>query len=91
MDVMDVVILASMGALVVFFASVAVMDWMDGSRHEDQRADAQVIQHPQGDRRSTGSLTFVGGAEPRPTWSSGTVAPIGGRWMPRGRDRLNAP
>ncbi len=50
MDVMDVVILASMSVLVVFFAGVLVMDWWD-ARHEDQRADAQVIQHRQSDRR----------------------------------------
>jgi hypothetical protein len=50
MGVLDGVILASMGVLVVFFASVAVMDWLDAraeARREDQRPDAQVIQHPQ--------------------------------------------
>lgn len=50
MGVLDGVILASMGVLVVFFASVAVMDWLDAraeARRGDQRPDAQVIQHPQ--------------------------------------------
>ena len=50
MDVMDGVILASMGILVVFFTSVAVMEWWDArseARRADQRPDAQVFQHPQ--------------------------------------------
>ncbi len=50
MGVLDGVILASMGVLVVFFASVAVMEWLDAraeARRMDQRPDAQVIQHPQ--------------------------------------------
>jgi hypothetical protein len=54
MDVFDVTILASMGVLVVFFASVAMLDWWDARaerRRLDQRADAQVIQHPHSDRR----------------------------------------
>ena len=53
-DVMDWVILASMGVLVVFFASVAVMEWMDAqSERLDERADAQVIQHPRSDQRAS--------------------------------------
>lgn len=54
MDVMDGVILASMGILVVFFASVAVMEWWDAraeARHANQRPDAQVIQHPQSGKK----------------------------------------
>jgi hypothetical protein len=54
MDVMDGVILASMGILVVFFASVAVMEWWDAraeGRRLDQRPDAQVIQHRQSDKK----------------------------------------
>ena len=54
MDVMDGVILASMGMLVVFFASVAVMEWWDAraeARHADERPDAQVIQHPQNSKK----------------------------------------
>jgi hypothetical protein len=50
MDVVDGVILASMVVLVVFFASVAVMEWWDArsdARRLDQRPDAQVIQHLQ--------------------------------------------
>ncbi len=49
MGVLDGVILASMGVLAVFFASVAVMEWWDTraeARRADQRPDAQVIQHP---------------------------------------------
>ena len=56
MDVMDGVILASMVVLVLFFASVAVLEWWDGRKERgslDQRADAQVIQHPQSDRRTS--------------------------------------
>jgi hypothetical protein len=54
MDVFDVMILASMGVLVVIFACVAVLEWWDARAEHgraDQRADAQVIQHPQNDRR----------------------------------------
>jgi hypothetical protein len=50
MDVVDGVILASVSVLVVFFAVVAVMEWLDArteGRRLDQRPDAQVIQHPQ--------------------------------------------
>ena len=49
-DVMDWVILSSMGVLVVFFASVAVLEWRERS---DDRADAQVIQHPGSDTRAS--------------------------------------
>jgi hypothetical protein len=54
MDVMDGVILASMGILVVFFASIAVMEWWDAraeARRADQRPDAQVIQHPHSSKK----------------------------------------
>ena len=54
MDVLDGVILASMGMLAVFFASVAVMEWWDArseGRRADQRPDAQVLQHTQRDKR----------------------------------------
>lgn len=54
MDVLDGVILASMVVLVLFFASVAVLEWWDARAERgssDQRADAQVIQHPQSDSR----------------------------------------
>ncbi|MGA9102502.1 hypothetical protein [Aeromicrobium sp.] len=53
MDVLDVMILASMGVLIVFFASVALVEWRDArtGRRTHQRADAQVIQHPQRNRR----------------------------------------
>jgi hypothetical protein len=44
-DVMDWVILSSMGVLVLFFASVAVLEWRD-ARERSERAGAQVIQHP---------------------------------------------
>jgi len=46
---MDWVILASMGALVVFFASTALMEW----REARDRSEAQVIQHPGSNRRAT--------------------------------------
>ena len=49
MDVMDWVILASMGVLVVFFACAAVMEWMDAR----EGSDAQVIQHPGRDTRAS--------------------------------------
>ena len=49
-DVMDWVILSSMGVLVVFFASVAVLEWWERS---DERDDAQVIQHPGSDTRAS--------------------------------------
>ena len=52
MDVMDWVILASMGVLVVFFARVAMLEWMD-ARRSDEPADAQVIQHPGRDTRAS--------------------------------------
>ena len=53
MEVLDVMILASMSVLVAFFASVAVMEWLDAraeGRRGDQRADAQVIQHTRRDK-----------------------------------------
>jgi hypothetical protein len=53
MDVLDAMLLASMGMLAVFFASVAMLEWWDAraASRSDQRADAQVIQHRQSDRR----------------------------------------
>ena len=44
MDVMDWVILASMGVLVVFFASAAVMEWMEraGSALTRKSSSTQV-------------------------------------------------
>jgi hypothetical protein len=53
-DVMDWVILASMGVLVVFFASVAVLELREAAaERSDERADAQVIQHPGSDRKAS--------------------------------------
>lgn len=53
MDVFDVAVLVSMGLLAVFFASIAVWDWRDErDARRGQRADAQVIQYPQSDRRA---------------------------------------
>ena len=50
MDVLDVVLVASMGVLAVFFASVAVLEWWDArAERSDERADAEVIQHPRSD------------------------------------------
>ena len=54
MDVFDLVILASMGVLVVFFASVAFVEWWAARAahgRSGQRPDSHVIRHPQGDRR----------------------------------------
>jgi hypothetical protein len=51
MDVLDVIILAAMSVLAVFFASVAVLEWWEG--RADQRSDAEVIQHPQRDQRAS--------------------------------------
>ncbi|MGH3473413.1 MAG: hypothetical protein ACRDOT_00720 [Aeromicrobium sp.] len=46
-DVMDWVILSSMIALVVFFASAAVLEWMDArTERSTERADAHIIRHP---------------------------------------------
>jgi hypothetical protein len=53
MDALDVVILASMVVLAGFFASVAAMEWRDGRSRANQRPDAQIIQHPQRDRRAS--------------------------------------
>ena len=56
MDVLDVMILASMVALVAFFAGVAIVEWRDARAERERlskRADAQVIQHPQRDRRAS--------------------------------------
>lgn len=53
-DVMDWVILASMSMLVVFFASAAVLEWMDArSEGSIERADAQIIRHPGSDRKAS--------------------------------------
>jgi hypothetical protein len=48
MEILDVIFLASMSALVVLFAAVAVVEWRE-ARRAGQGADAEVIQHP-GDR-----------------------------------------
>jgi hypothetical protein len=53
MDVLDVMILASMVALVAFFACVAVMEWRDTRSRANQRPDAQVIQHPRREHRAS--------------------------------------
>ena len=45
-DVVDWVILASMSVLAVFFASVAVLEWIARTERSDERADAQIISHP---------------------------------------------
>jgi hypothetical protein len=50
-DVMDWVILASMGVLVLFFARVAMLEWRDGL--SDEKPDAEVIQHPRSDTRAS--------------------------------------
>lgn len=51
-DVMDWVILASMGVLVVFFARVAMVEWMDSrTDRSDTGTDAQVFAHPGSDAR----------------------------------------
>ena len=52
-DVMDWVILASMGVLVVFFASATVMEWVARSERSNERADAQIIQHPGSDQQAS--------------------------------------
>ncbi len=54
MNVIDVVFLASMGAVVVFFAGVAVLEWWDTrARHSrtSQRPEARLFQHPRSDHR----------------------------------------
>jgi hypothetical protein len=51
---MDWVILASMSVLVVFFASAAVLEWMDAwAGRSNERADAQIIQHPGSNRKAS--------------------------------------
>ena len=52
-DVMDWVILASMSMLVVFFASVTVLEWVARTERSNERADAQIIQHPGNDQRAS--------------------------------------
>jgi hypothetical protein len=49
MDILDLMILAPMSVLVVFFASVAVLEWWEP--RTERRPDAQVIQHPHSDRK----------------------------------------
>jgi hypothetical protein len=54
MDVLDLMILASMSMLIVFFAGVALVEWWNSRAahgRSDERADAQVIQHPRNDKR----------------------------------------
>lgn len=52
MNVVDLAILVSMGALAVFFAWVTIVEWRDRlAARGDKQADAQVIQHPRSDRR----------------------------------------
>lgn len=49
MDLFDVFILVNVGVIALLFAFVAVLDWRDS--RGNQQPDAQVIQHPQTDRR----------------------------------------
>ena len=49
MNFLDVLFLASMSTLVVFFAAVAVAEWRQ-ARHSHQGADAEVIWHTADDR-----------------------------------------
>ena len=53
MDVLDLMILASMSMLIVFFASVALVEWWNAraAHGSGEQADAQVIQHPRSDSR----------------------------------------
>jgi hypothetical protein len=54
MDVLDVVILASMGVVALLFACYAVWEWWDTQAERErlaQRPDAQVIQHRQSDSK----------------------------------------
>lgn len=51
MNAIDVAMLVSMAALVVFFASVVIVEWRDARAARGQQTDAQVIQHPRSDRR----------------------------------------
>jgi hypothetical protein len=53
MDALDVMLMASMGALVVLFAGLAMVDWRDAAerRRANQRSDATVIRRPSSDRR----------------------------------------
>jgi hypothetical protein len=51
MGVLDLLILASMSLLVVFFATVAVLEWRETRAGRSQGADAHVIEHPRADRR----------------------------------------
>ncbi len=53
MDVMDWVILASMSMLVVFFASATVLEWVARIERSNERADAQIIQHPGSDQKAS--------------------------------------
>ena len=53
MDVFDVAILASMVVLAAFFASIALVEWRDARRRANQLPDAQIIQHPQRERRAS--------------------------------------
>ena len=53
MDVMDWVILTSLGVLVVFFASVTVLEWLARSERPSGRADAQIIPHPGSDQKAS--------------------------------------
>ena len=51
MNAIDVAFLLSMAALVVFFASIVVVEWRDARAARGQQPDAQVIQHPRSARR----------------------------------------
>lgn len=52
MDVLDLMILASMSMLIVFFAGVAVVEWWNSrAARSGEQPDAQVIQHPHSDSR----------------------------------------
>jgi hypothetical protein len=51
MDVLDLVIMASMALLAVCFASYAVLEWRDA--RTDRRPDAQIIQHPSRDKETS--------------------------------------
>lgn len=52
-DVMDWVILTSLGVLVVFFATATVVEWVARTEHSNERADAQIIQHPGSDQQAS--------------------------------------
>ena len=69
MDVMDWVILASMSVLVVFFASAAVMEWMDSQtgrwNGEPTHKSSSTLARHQGLRGLTSSGALNIGRPPR--------------------------